>query len=383
MNSTQLFEILTVKSFEPIYKNEDEASNIHLVNFEENSFQVVAQKSLYKIGDRVFYIYPDSNLAESPLFASYHAPDGNPNKSKLGKNGRVKAVKFGFTRSNGSKVYSEGILMPIDMIQEALGLFKEQREEGAKTIASADRKGSFPRFMSKSDETNFKACSSRLDFSKPIIGTKKRDGSSITIYYRDEESFGICSRSLEKKLNAKRREYQGYFAKTDSVTGLSYYLSKETMERFEQSQLDEMNILFEEFDIVDEWIVMGTPILEKLKELKMQVAIRGEIFGKNLNAHKANQDAKLPLSFECYGVDIFDEHGEAYPASSDAAIEICKSLEIAYVPVLLEGVFTREELVAKCDKIFEEDCMEGIVIRYANEAGFSAKYMNPVYDEKK
>ena len=47
MKSTQ---IVTIKSFSPMFKGEEEASNIHIVNVEEHGFDIVAQKCLYKIG---------------------------------------------------------------------------------------------------------------------------------------------------------------------------------------------------------------------------------------------------------------------------------------------------------------------------------------------
>ncbi|MGL4779905.1 MAG: hypothetical protein ACRCXN_03630, partial [Bacteroidales bacterium] len=57
-------EIVTIKSFSPIFKNGEEASRIQIVQLEELGFEVVAQKGLYQVGDKAVFIHPDYCLSD-------------------------------------------------------------------------------------------------------------------------------------------------------------------------------------------------------------------------------------------------------------------------------------------------------------------------------
>jgi hypothetical protein len=185
MKATQ---IVTIKSFSPMFKGEEEATNIHIVNVEEHGFDIVAQKSLYQIGDKALYIQPDYCLSDIPLFADFIAPEGNPNKSRLGKQNRIKAVKFGFTDTKGNKVYSNGILLPLGNVMEylnievefgftdydtLLGITKYEEPEGK---LNGDAKGNLPNGMYKTDETNFNNNYKQLEALLPcqLVGTVKK-----------------------------------------------------------------------------------------------------------------------------------------------------------------------------------------------------------------
>lgn len=80
-------QIVTIKAKIPLYKKEDLASKVELIALEENGFEIVAQKDLYNIGDKAVYIQPDYCLSEIPIFSSFIAPDGNEDRSLLGKVG--------------------------------------------------------------------------------------------------------------------------------------------------------------------------------------------------------------------------------------------------------------------------------------------------------
>lgn len=86
-----------INKISTLYKNGEPANAIELINFtlsngEECGFDVVSGKGLYQIGDEAFYVMPDYTLEDNWLFESFVAPDGDPKKSKLGKENRIRAI---------------------------------------------------------------------------------------------------------------------------------------------------------------------------------------------------------------------------------------------------------------------------------------------------
>ena len=87
-------QIVTIKAKFPLYKKEELASRVELITLEENGFEIVVQKDLYKEGDSAVYIQPDYCLSDTPLFSSFIAPDGDESKSLLGKvGGRTRRIR--------------------------------------------------------------------------------------------------------------------------------------------------------------------------------------------------------------------------------------------------------------------------------------------------
>lgn len=225
-----LLSIVTISSVLPIYKlNRDEnnqqfnsqmpATNIVMYKFAENEYEVIGQKYLYSIGEKVILIHPDSNLIGDNaelVFESYIMPDGDKKKCKLGKNNRVRAISFNFAKTNSlsdvSKIYSNGILIPSTLLMdlklsdsilpdmtdnmwnellptlpELLGVTKIESETDNSTgTKNQNKKGDFPQFLIKSDETNFKNARRsdiNLMMKDEIVATFKTDGSSIKLFY--------------------------------------------------------------------------------------------------------------------------------------------------------------------------------------------------------
>lgn len=111
-------QIVTIKNKIPLFKGEEQANSIEKIEIEENGFSLVSQKDLYEIGDKAVYIQPDYSLSDIPLFESFIRPFGDPKKSKLGSNYRIRAVKFNLHTGDESPTYSVGILLPIeDVVQ--------------------------------------------------------------------------------------------------------------------------------------------------------------------------------------------------------------------------------------------------------------------------
>src|SRR5688572_3640403 len=121
--------IVTIKNKIPLFKKEEQANAIELIELEEVGFELVAQKDLYQVGDKAIYIQPDYCLPTQQgiiptkieaFFEDFTKPGGDPKKSRLGSNGRIRAVKFNLHRGDDLPVYSNGILLPISEVEQLL-----------------------------------------------------------------------------------------------------------------------------------------------------------------------------------------------------------------------------------------------------------------------
>ena len=75
--------IVTVKNKIPLYKGDEQANSIEVIELEEVGFELVANKTLYQIGDKAVYIQPDYCVSDIPLFESFIRPNGDESKSML------------------------------------------------------------------------------------------------------------------------------------------------------------------------------------------------------------------------------------------------------------------------------------------------------------
>lgn len=117
-------QIVTIKNKIPLFKGEEQANSIEKIEIEENGFSLVSQKDLYQIGDKAVYIQPDYSLSDISLFDSFIRPFGDPKKSKLGSNYRIRAVKFNLHTGDLEPTYSVGILLPLNEVNEYLNSIK-------------------------------------------------------------------------------------------------------------------------------------------------------------------------------------------------------------------------------------------------------------------
>lgn len=242
-------EIVKISKIIPIYKNGEIANAIEVAKIEDFSgnsseFNIVVRKGLYKVGDKVIYIQPDYCIPDNEYFSEYHRPDGDSSKSKLGKKGRIRAIKFNLSfEGSNEPIYSNGIIMPlsafshienienIDDLQSVLNITKYEAEDSFEKTVHSGLNTEFPSFLYKTDEPrieNLKSYVNELASKFTYIGaTIKRDGSSITIFVRKsingEWVKGICSRTLQKKLEQKVVDHY----KTNEGAILKRYYNKE------------------------------------------------------------------------------------------------------------------------------------------------------------
>lgn len=428
MKNIKSVEIVEVTEKLPIYKNGEPANAIEVVHFKYDDgspcgYHLISQKDLYRIGDKAVYIQPDFCLSDIALFDSFTKPNGDPKKSKLGKNSRIRAVKFNFNFDNTSDpIYSFGILLPVSEVEsflhttidkvsdlsEVLGIVKyEEPETGASGMVAGD----LPSFMYKTDEFNFfnviggvKRC---IEDGEEFGLTIKRDGSSISLYFNKnadgEFYYGICSRSQEKKLE------QAYTSLYVDHLGSEFhrYIHPETKEKgwfnddsrtFITDEWAQENLTPITIEVKDSWVDVATnkgyveKLMDYCKKYNVELVFRGELIGEGLkgSGNKLNSDAKVKQTIILFGVDgletgfsVRNHYGQFHNLEAvgiETGLPYTKSEWITPTSI--------EELETACKNIFIREeaagrIIEGVVIRTKNNNRVSCKYMNPLYDSKK
>jgi hypothetical protein len=404
-------QIVTIKELVTIFKNGEPASSIELAHVEEHNFDIIVQKGLYEIGDKAIYVQPDYCLplvSEQPtkpelLFATFTETSSDGRKSKLGKNGRIRAIKFNFSTSpdNQEPIYSFGVMLPINEIVSRLETFDfggnldEQLQvtkyEEPESAYSGLAKGELPVGMYKTDETNFMNLS-RVEYPIILTGSLKIDGSSISLYYKSDEEKGICSRSLEKKLDQKYvsgyklpngNELRKHFDREQKISG---WFDEVTNEFYPNVSEDWLPI---EKEVDDTFVKLGKPVLDKLADYckvnNKQLALRGELNGEGLkgSGNKNNPHAKLKQSIKFYGLDDYSK-GVTTKLPIEDFLNVTTELGLEICDIIFkEKQFNAfEELKDYCNEYFKTNLVEGLVLR-TSDSRFSAKFMNPAYDAAK
>lgn len=190
-------------------------------------WKVVVQKGLHKVGDFIIYIAIDSILPKLPQYEFIKS-------TKTTEDGKewfyVRTVKLRKQISQGlilrleslqSEKYDYNIIpnhlidennkkltniicdgkRVIDLIEgldvsEYLGVQHYEKPIPANMTGTV--RGSFPSFISKTDETNIQTIPEAIEQlkGKPYYITEKCDGTSFTAYYQ-EGNLHVCSRNLE------------------------------------------------------------------------------------------------------------------------------------------------------------------------------------------
>lgn len=407
--------IVTIKNKIPLYKKDEPANSIELIELEEVGFELVAQKDLYKVGEKAIYVQPDYNVSDIPLFESYIRPNGNESKSMLGKveglPRRIRAKKFTLSKEpNGDPVYSNGILLPynevfydlsvniknlknledVDLTKE-LGITKYEEPEHTDKygIRIGLPENKFPKGIYKTDEENinnlWNHLENKIGYPVRLVGTEKVDGSSITIGITPEFPEGfICSRNLRKRLTIKK------------VVGQRNMSLWESIKFFFGIPVD-LNI-YEEVENDDDFVRYGRPYLDKLLKWKEDtlgtgyvhihkpfVVLRGELNGGKLkgSGNKNNPASKEQPNIKFFGIDKVNEYNEAEKMPYRQFKLESEHLGLPTVKEVFNKVFnSKEELLAECNNYFKTNMIEGIVVR-TGDSKFSAKVMNLEYDSKK
>ncbi|UCE06358.1 MAG: RNA ligase (ATP), partial [bacterium] len=227
-------------------------------------------------------------------------------------------------------------------VTEIIGV--QKYEPPPAVMTSGQVKGGFPGFIPKTDEMRIQSVPDVLtrpeNRSKRCYITEKVDGTSATYYIHDGQ-FGVCSRNLE------------------------------LMET-------ENNI---------HWMVAKLYDLEgKLRQLKRNIAIQGEILGQKIQGNKYKFQTHKVLIYSIFDIDQF-----AY-LNYEEFIALAKQAGFETVPVIRDDYVLGEDDVDGLVALSNEKSVlnpelprEGIVIRSVVEAQdpelgrLSFKVVNPEF----
>ncbi|MDR2146417.1 MAG: hypothetical protein LBE91_08170 [Tannerella sp.] len=392
-------KLVTIREKVPLYKEKIPANAIELVYLEEVGNSVVVQKNLYEVGHKALFIEPDHHLSDQEIFAEYIAPGGDPKKSRLGKNNRIRAIKFNLHTGDNQPVYSYGILINAMDIAEyyAIDIHKnpnidwdtkwgiikyEEPEPEMKNGGSGNRGATtpFPNDMYKTDEININNIINDIVFPITLISSEKADGSSISIYYKNGKS-GIASRKLGRPLTYKKC----------IGTKKSFWrmiLSVITFGRYKPKRIK----IYSTVENDDLFVVTGKPYLSLLEDYcrknNVNLVLRGELCGRGCkgSGNPNNPKAKEEMHIEFFGIDDYTRHAKRLDYATTR--KIAAELGLPFVHEYFNRNFeSREELFQTCQAIFDEEerngrLIEGVVLRHP-ETDFSCKLMSMSYDSKK
>jgi len=240
------------------------------------------------------------------------------------------------TEDNPNFMYQEGI-----DVTEILDVKKYEPELPAQLQGVA--KSTFPSFIPKTDEERIQNVPYVLEryYGTPVYCTEKIDGSSMTVYLKDEE-FGVCSRRIDLK------ESEG-----NSFWNMARKLKLE----------------------------------EKLRKFRedngVEIALQGELYGASIQKNKYNINEHRFAIFNVFNIttgEYMDFEGIR------ATVEELGLEMVPYVASLIMKFKSVDQIVefSKARSIINPDIpCEGIVIRPLKEmwdrklGRFSFKVINP------
>ena len=388
--------IVTISKKIPLFKGKEAANSIILVELAEVGNRIVTGINTFKEGDQGLFIEPDYCLPDSNLFSEFHSPGGDPKKSKLGKDGRIKAVKFNLHTGDGKPIYSYGILIPLngdtikDLMYRNIDITSEDLDKqlgitkySPKTFSnSLEGSRNFPKGMYKTDEININNLWNDIEYPITLVGTQKVDDSSITIYSKlntdGTRTNGICSRNLE--LSPTKMVIIGDREMTLWETIKTWFGKKVDTKVWEEQPNDNI------------FIKIGTPYLEELiktcENYGESIALRGKLVGKESkgSGNKNNPNSTEDTHIKFYGADTFEGDITVQMGEEDFN-DIISFLGFERCHKYFQRKFRyKSEIVKLCENIFKKESskgkvIEGIVLR-SPDSSFSAKYMNLEYDSK-
>lgn len=334
-----LATIQTIKNLIPI----SGADRIELAELEGKGWKVIVQKGLYKPGDLVIFVEPDTWV---PHDVAPFLTKGEPKFYNGVVGNRLRPVKM-------KGVLSVGLILPLSLLKKEVqkgddvtsDLGIQKWEKPIDVTIKGEPQDPMPYYIPKTDEINLQSKPELLDEFKKIDGdiyiTEKIDGTSATFFYY-EAKFNVCSRNYIIKY------------------GENAYWEIEKKYR----------------------------IGDKLKYSKMEIAIQGEIFGEKI---QTNPLGIRGIDFMVF--DIFDVPGQKY-LGFDEIVSICKELGLKTVPLIYEGEFKKDwnidYLVSMSSGCYANTNTqrEGIVVRPKKytfcdliKRKLSMKVLNPNYKD--
>lgn len=305
-------------------------------------YTAVVPKDVYKSGQVIIYVQPDSVLPMEDKWAEEYrkyAPK------------RIKAIKL-------RNVWSEGLVLPLDVltnyddgrvveildgkIGEDVSEFLHIKHYEPPVPQDLSAKGGLPYGIPKTDEERWENIED-IPYGKLVDLTLKIDGQSWSAFYHvDESRFGVCGRSFEYKLDRENN----YLANAKN------YNIEEKLTKF-------------------------------CKENNVSLCLRGESHGIGIQGFEINTHSKKPLSLAIFSVYLIAERRYARKGDTFYFINVAKALDLPHVPVVEENVELTRQLIDKYSIGIESlngVPFEGVVV---NHDSGSFKIINKYYDSNK
>lgn len=297
---------------------------------------VVKKNSFHRVGEKVVYCEIDSVM-----------PENNPEFDFLkNEKGEMKRIKTVVMRGQ----VSQGIAFPLSIlpagtydvgqdVTDIIGVKKYEAPIPAEL--EGKKKGDFPSFMPKSDETRIQILQDVLTAHKGVLTyeSEKIDGTSATIYLNNNE-FGVCSRGND------------WFDTPDNQFW-------EVAKRYK--------------------------LEEKLRSLNMDIALQGELHGFGIQGNKYKMNTREIAFF-----NVFDIKKYKFFDFNDF-VSLIKDLGLKTVPILATDIPLIDDIDKLVKKSYGKSVLnpnvprEGIVIRPMQEINdtqigrLSFKAINPKF----
>lgn len=313
-------------------------------------YECITLKDKYKVGDRVVFIQPDTVLPDKPWAEIFKK-----------KSSRVKAIKL-----RGE--WSFGIIMGLTEVDS---LFDLQNVEVGTEISShigvykydppaptsLDAKGNLPYSLVKTDEERFQNLIGFLPYGEKVDVTLKIDGQSATYYARKDPSTGEWS---------------------TGVTSRNLEIKPETNNNYTK--------IVKKYNILEK-------LLEYCKRNDVSLALRGEIYGGNIQNFSKNPHSKGPLDFAVFSVFNLNTLKYEKEGDADYSPNVAAVLQIPHVPFVNDNYTVDFEHSVR--PLLSEDMInfyqkginqidgkpfEGVVVRHSKG---SFKIINLDYDSNK
>lgn len=302
-------------------------------------FQCITQKGLYKGGEKIVYIRPDSLLPIEKWTEDYRKYSPK----------RVKACQL-------RGLFSEGIIVPFeilpDNVREHLDKFEVGDDVSAligvthwepPTPQDLQAKGGLPYQIPKTDEERFENMIYKLPYGEFVDIELKVDGQSCGYFYHNlDDKFGILGRTLELH-EIFDNNYTAHIARYD----------------------------------------IKNKLVEYCKTHNVSLCIRGESYGLGIQGNDNNPHSKGEKGWAMFSVYLLDEKQYAEKGHKYYFVDVAKELGLPIAPLIEENVVLTPELVQKysigIDKI-NGLSFEGVVVKHSNG---SFKIINKYYDSKK
>lgn len=315
-----------------------------------DGWQCVVKKNQFNVGDKVFYFEIDSFLPFSkPQFEFLRPNNGRMTVFNGVEGHRLRTIKL-------RKQLSQGLLVPVDYDElladpnfnddledysEYWGVQLYEKPLPAQLAGTV--RSTFPSFIPKTDQERVQNLTQTLarrvkDQAEEFFEvTIKLDGSSMTVYRRDDD-IGVCSRNLSLKENDDNT-----FWKVAKQEGL----------------------------------------IDTLNKAGRNLALQGELVGEGIQNNVEKIKGQRFYLFDIYDIDA----GRYFTPTE--RLEFVSNYPVNHVPILyttdllsfdgIEEANVSEILAAADGPSINTDIREGIVFKSHRDPSFSFKAISNSY----